>query len=44
VSRKLSIAEHGVRLGAPFTATRDIAKYFVPAPEIKAFIPADVTY
>jgi hypothetical protein len=44
MSRKISIAERGVRLGAPFTATRDIAKYFVPSPVIKAFIPPDVTY
>ena len=44
ISRKISIVQHGLRFGAPITATRDIAKYFVPAPAIKAFIPPDVTY
>ena len=31
-------------IGAPVTTTRDIAKYFVPAPVIKSFIPPGVTY
>ena len=44
ISRKISIVQHGLRFGAPVTATRDIAKYFVPAPAIKAFIPPDVAY
>jgi len=44
ISRKISVGQHQARFGAPVTTTRDIAKYFVPAPVIKAFIPADVTY
>jgi hypothetical protein len=44
ISRKISVVQHGLRLGAPVAATRDIAKYFVPAPVIKAFIPPGVTY
>jgi hypothetical protein len=37
-------AKRSLRFGAPATATRDIAKYFVPAPVIKAFTPPGVTY
>jgi hypothetical protein len=44
ISRKISVVQRGSRFGAPAAATRDIAKYFVPAPAIKAFIPPDVTY
>jgi len=44
MSRKISIVQRGSRFGAPVTATRDIAKYFVPAAVIKAFIPQGVTY
>lgn len=44
ISRKISVAQQPARFGAPVTATRDIAKYFVPAPVIKAFIPPGVTY
>ena len=44
MSRKISIVQHALRLVAPVAATRDIAKYFVPAPVIKAFIPPGVTY
>ena len=44
ISRKITVVQHGSRLGAPATATRDIAKYFVPAADIKAFIPPAVTY
>ena len=46
VSRKLSVVLRSSRLGlgAPATQTRDIAKYFVPASAIKAFIPPGVVY
>jgi hypothetical protein len=44
ISRKISVVQQGSRFGAPASATRDIAKYFVPAPVIKAFIPPGVTY
>jgi hypothetical protein len=44
ISRKISVGGPPARLGAPLAATRDIAKYFVPAPVIKAFIPPGVTY
>jgi hypothetical protein len=44
ISRKISVVQHGVRFGAPVNATRDIAKYFVPAPVIRAFFPPGVTY
>jgi hypothetical protein len=44
ISRKISVVQHALRFGAPVAATRDIAKYFVPAPVIKAFIPPSVTY
>jgi len=44
ISRKISVVQRTLRLGAPVTATRDIAKYFVPASVIKAFIPPGVTY
>jgi hypothetical protein len=45
ISRKISVVQRGLRLGAPVTATTsDIAKYFVPAFVIKAFIPPGVTY
>lgn len=44
ISRKISVVQHALRFGAPTTATRDIGKYFVPAPVIKAFIPPGVTY
>lgn len=43
VSRKISISPVGARLGSP-AATRDIAKYFVPVEEIRAFIPPDVPF
>ena len=42
--RKISVVQRGLRFGAPVTTTRDIAKYFVPAAVIKAFIPPGVTY
>jgi hypothetical protein len=44
ISRKISVVQHALRLGAPVTATRDVAKYFVPAPVIKAFIPPGVSF
>jgi hypothetical protein len=44
ISRKISVGGPSARFGAPVVATRDIAKYFVPAPVIKAFIPPGVTY
>lgn len=44
ISRKISVVRSSSRLGAQATETRDIAKYFVPAPAIKAFIPPGVAY
>ncbi|HEX9169597.1 MAG TPA: serine protease [Roseiarcus sp.] len=44
ISRKISVVQRGLRFGGPAAATRDIAKYFVPGPVIKAFIPPSVTY
>jgi hypothetical protein len=44
ISRKLSVTQSGLRPGAPVVAMRDIAKYFVPASEIKAFIPPGVSF
>jgi len=44
ISRKISVVQRSLRLGMPVAATKDIAKYFVPASAIKAFIPPDVTY
>jgi hypothetical protein len=43
ISRKISVGRQGVRPGAP-TQTKDIAKYFVPARDIKAFLPANVSF
>src|SRR5277367_3644054 len=43
MSRKLSILQHPLKLGAP-ARTTDIAKYFVPAAEIRAFIPQSVSF
>lgn len=40
MSRKISQSQ--TRLGAAKPETRDIAKYFVPAAEIAAFLPADL--
>jgi hypothetical protein len=42
ISRKISVESHG-NLGAP-ARTVDIAKYFVPASDIKAFIPDGVSF
>jgi Trypsin-like peptidase domain len=43
VSRKISIIQQPLKLGASARAT-DIAKYFVPAAAIKAFIPQSVSF
>jgi hypothetical protein len=43
MSRKISVGLRGNRLGTP-ARTVDIAKYFVPASEIKAFIPDGVSF
>jgi len=44
ISRKISVVQRPLGFGAPAATTRDIGKYFVPSPVIKAFIPPDVTY
>lgn len=44
ISRKITIVQTGVRSGAPFKTSRDIAKYFVPVGDIRAFIPADARF
>jgi len=44
ISRKISVVQQELKLGAPVRTTRDIAKYFVPAPDIKAFIPESVSF
>jgi len=44
ISRKISVVQRSLRPGAPVAGTRDIAKYFVPASVIKAFIPPGVAY
>ena len=43
ISRKISIVQRPLKLSAP-ARTTDIAKYFVPAAEIKAFIPQNVSF
>jgi hypothetical protein len=43
MSRKISIVQQPLKLGAP-ARTIDIAKYFVPAAAIKAFIPPSVSF
>lgn len=43
MSRKISIARPALKIGAP-PRTTDIAKYFVPAAVIKAFVPRDVSF
>ena len=42
VSRKISVTRQPLRIGAP-SRTTDIAKYFVPAAAIKAFVPQGVS-
>ena len=43
MSRKISILQQPLKLGAP-ARTTDIAKYFVPVAEIRAFIPQNVSF
>ncbi len=43
ISRKISVGPAGAKPGAP-VQFRDIAKYFVPAGVIRAFIPPGVSY
>ena len=43
MSRKISIAQQPLKIGAQ-ARTTDIAKYFVPAATIKAFIPQSVSF
>ena len=43
ISRKISILQRPLKLGGP-ARTTDIAKYFVPATEIRAFIPQNVSF
>jgi S1-C subfamily serine protease len=43
MSRKISIVQQPLKIGAP-ARTTDIAKYFVPAAQIKAFIPQDASF
>jgi hypothetical protein len=44
ISRKISIVQRPLKIGAPVQTTTDIAKYFVPVQEIKAFIPHNVSF
>src|SRR5271165_2328200 len=45
ISRKISVVQQELKLGMiPVRTTRDIAKYSVPAPAIKAFIPESVSF
>jgi hypothetical protein len=44
ISRKISVVQQELKLGTPVRTTRDIAKYFVPASVIKAFIPERVSF
>ncbi|HTZ67053.1 MAG TPA: trypsin-like peptidase domain-containing protein [Roseiarcus sp.] len=43
ISRKISITRQPLKIGAP-ARTIDIAKYFVPAAAIRAFIPPSVSF
>ena len=43
ISRKISVTRQPLKLGAP-ASTTDIAKYFVPAATIKAFIPQSASF
>ena len=42
MSRKISQSQAGAGTGK--SETRDVAKYFVPAAEIAAFLPADLRF
>lgn len=44
ISRKISVGQRRAGLGPSQVHTVDIAKYFVPASIIKAFIPPDVSF
>jgi Trypsin-like peptidase domain len=44
ISRKISVGQRSAGLGTAPVHTIDIAKYFVPANVIKAFIPPDVPF
>ena len=44
ISRKISIVQKGLTFGSPARATKDIAKYFVPVGDIRAFIPENVSF
>ena len=44
MSRKISVGQRAVEIWRAGPATTDIAKYFVPAPVIKAFIPPGVSF
>jgi hypothetical protein len=44
ISRKISIIQQQLKLGAPVRTTRDIAKYFVPSAEIRVFIPEGASF
>jgi hypothetical protein len=43
ISRKISIVQQPLKIGAP-ARTTDIAKYFVPVAQIKAFIPQNASF
>jgi len=43
MSRKISVGQQPFKIGAPARII-DIAKYFVPAAQIKAFIPQDASF
>jgi hypothetical protein len=43
MSRKISVTSRPLTVGAP-ARTTDIAKYFVPVAQIKAFIPSNVSF
>jgi hypothetical protein len=44
VSRKISAVQQEMKLGTPVRTSRDIAKYFVPVADIKAFIPPSASF
>ena len=43
ISRKITVSQAGAHLGSP-DRTIDIAKYFVPAKDIRAFIPTGISF
>jgi hypothetical protein len=44
ISRKISMVQQQLKLGASVRTTRDIAKYFVPSSEIKDFMPEGASF